>query len=445
MLVSLMNGEKGIFTAGENMDQQQKFEFITEKVKERPINKKKLIRKTVITISMALIFGLIACLTFAFLEPVISNWLYPEEKIEKIEIPLVTEEILPEDMKVHEEVTLEPTQEVIDTLKNEIQLSTKDYQKLYQSIHSLVLSMKSAEVTITAVSQEVDLFRREYESTGKTTGYIFAQNNNEILIMVTKNDVLEQENIEVSFVDGSMAKASLRDIDGNTGLAVVAVEKDRISDGTLEVIRFINLGSSSLSTLIASPVIALGNPLGHPSVVYGMITSMDQVISMWDCNYKLLTTDIYGSKDATGILMDMNGKVVGIINQNYNPEGASNLISALGISEIKAALQRMSNGMENVYVGIKGADIPIEVFREKEIPTGVYVTGIDMDSPSMQAGIQSGDIIVQIEKNTITSFADYSKVLNTWAPGDTKEIYLMRQGQDGYKKAKVEVIVGTKN
>ena len=63
------------------MDNQQKFEFITEKVKERPINKKKLIRKTLVTVSMAAIFGIIACLTFALLEPIISNWLHPEEKI----------------------------------------------------------------------------------------------------------------------------------------------------------------------------------------------------------------------------------------------------------------------------------------------------------------------------------------------------------------------------
>ena len=83
---------------GEGMDNQQKFEFITEKVKERPINKKKLIRKTMLTVSMAAIFGLIACLTFALLEPVISNWLHPQEPVEKIEIPLASEEILPEDM-----------------------------------------------------------------------------------------------------------------------------------------------------------------------------------------------------------------------------------------------------------------------------------------------------------------------------------------------------------
>lgn len=424
------------------MDNQQKFEFITEKVKERPINKKKLIRKTLLTVSMAAIFGIIACLTFALLEPVISNWLHPQEKIEKIEIPLVSEEILPEDMLEHEEEA-GPSQEVLNSIKNEMQLDTKDYQKLYQSIHSLVLNVQSAEVVITGVSTEVDLFHSAYESTAKSIGYIFAQTSSEIMIMAEYDSVLQNENLEITFIDGSRETASIRGVDTNTNLAVLTVNKKDMSLSTQDVIGYLNLGSSSLSTLIASPVIAMGNPLGQRSVVYGMITSVDTVISMADRNYKLLTTDIYGSETASGILMDLNGKVVGIINQNYNAEGLENLISALGISEIKAALQRMSNGDENAYVGIRGADLPVDVSKTKEVPVGVYVTGIEMGSPAMEAGIQSGDIIIRMDKSKIITFADYGKVLNTWTPGDTKDIYLMRKGQDGYKSAKVQIVVGS--
>lgn len=423
------------------MDNQQKFEFITEKVKERPINKKKLIRKTLLTVSMAAIFGLIACLTFALLEPIISNWLHPQEAVEKIEIPLASEEILPEDMLEHEEAAV-PSQEVINTLKNEMQLDTKDYQKLYQSIHSLVLNVQSAEVTITGVSTETDLFQGTYESEATSTGYIFAQNSSEIMIMTDYDRVLKHEEIEITFIDGSKASAAIRGHDINTNLAVLVVNKKEMSLSTQDVIGFLNLGSSSLSTLIASPVIAMGNPLGHHSVIYGMITSMDTVISKPDRNYKLLTTDIYGSKDASGILVDFNGKVVGIINQSYNDKGVENLISALGVSEIKAALQRMSNGDENAYIGIKGEDIPTEISKMKDVPSGVYVMEIEMDSPAMAAGIQSGDIIVRMDKSKIVSFADYGKVLNTWKPGDTKDIYLMRKSQDGYKNAKVQIVVG---
>lgn len=41
----------------------QDIEFIKEKVKERPLNRKKLVKRTLLTASMAVVFGLIACLT----------------------------------------------------------------------------------------------------------------------------------------------------------------------------------------------------------------------------------------------------------------------------------------------------------------------------------------------------------------------------------------------
>ena len=51
----------------------QDIEFIKEKVKERPLNRRKLFKKTLLTASMAAFFGLIACVTFLVLEPVFST------------------------------------------------------------------------------------------------------------------------------------------------------------------------------------------------------------------------------------------------------------------------------------------------------------------------------------------------------------------------------------
>ena len=78
--------------------QASDFEFLQEKIKERPIDKKKLIQRTIITASLALLFGLIACLTFLVLEPVLNNWIYPEEEPEIVTFTQEEDEMLPEDM-----------------------------------------------------------------------------------------------------------------------------------------------------------------------------------------------------------------------------------------------------------------------------------------------------------------------------------------------------------
>ena len=85
----------------EEKDEQQfkqNTDFLTEKIKERPVNKKKLLRRTVITVGMAVLFGLVACVTFSLLEPVISNQLNPEEPASVVQFPEEVEEVNPQDM-----------------------------------------------------------------------------------------------------------------------------------------------------------------------------------------------------------------------------------------------------------------------------------------------------------------------------------------------------------
>ena len=86
-------------------------DFMIERIKERPINRKKLLRRTILTASMAVIFGLIACFTFLVLEPVISNWLYPEEEPQIVVLPEDLEEMSPEDMLAENLPTESPAPE----------------------------------------------------------------------------------------------------------------------------------------------------------------------------------------------------------------------------------------------------------------------------------------------------------------------------------------------
>lgn len=91
-----MNDEKN--ENSESPGTTSDFEFLQEKIKERPVNKKRLLKRTIITASMAVLFGLLACLSFLLLEPVLNNWLYPEEEPEIVTFPQEQDEMRPEDM-----------------------------------------------------------------------------------------------------------------------------------------------------------------------------------------------------------------------------------------------------------------------------------------------------------------------------------------------------------
>ena len=92
-------------------------------------------------------------------------------------------------------------------------------------------------------------------------------------------------------------------------------------------------------------------------------------------------------------------------------------------------------------MGITGTDVPDEIHLEKRVPVGAYVTGIIMDSPAMKAGIQSGDVIVGMEGEEITSFADYHAALLSCEPDTTVTVTVMRQGQEEYQEMEIEVLL----
>lgn len=424
----------------EDFEQNQNYEMIKERMKERPINRKKLMRRTMITVSMAVIFGAFACITFLVLEPVFSNLLYPEPAPEVVELPKEEDEILPEDMLITEE---KPPQQVQSTIIQKDSDVMEEYISTYQRLYEITTDFRYSMVTVTGVSQDVDWFNNEYESKGLHSGIVFASTSKQFLILVDSLEMEKAEEITITFQNGEAVTGTYVQQDKNTGLSVVAVSLGDISEETMDNVRIARLGSSKPASLLATPVIVIGRPFGNTeSVAYGMIASKGTNLNMADCNYELLTTDIYGSEEATGFMLNTYGEVLGIINQDYNVKASGNLISAIGITEVKDTLERMSNGQELAYLGINGIDVTKEANESLGVPLGAYVTEIVMDSPAMKAGIQSGDIITGISGVEITSFKQYTQALSEYEPEKTVEVVINRQGAEGYREITIPIILG---
>lgn len=424
----------------EDFEQNQNYEMIKERMKERPINRKKLMRRTMITVSMAVIFGVFACITFLVLEPVFSNLLYPEPAPEVVELPKEEDEILPEDMLITEE---KPPQQVQSTIIQKDSDVMEEYISTYQRLYEITTDFRYSMVTVTGVSQDVDWFNNEYESKGLHSGIVFASTSKQFLILVDSLEMEKAEEITITFQNGEAVTGTYVQQDKNTGLSVVAVSLGDISEETMDNVRIARLGSSKPASLLATPVIVVGRPFGNTeSVAYGMITSKGTTLNMADCNYELLTTDIYGSEEATGFMLNLSGEVLGIVKQDYNAQTSKNLLSVIGITEVKDTLERMSNGEETAYLGINGIDVTKEANESLGVPLGAYVTGIVMDSPAMKAGIQSGDIITSMGGMAITSFEQYTEVLAEYKPEETVDVVINRQGADGYREITIPIILG---
>ncbi len=427
-------------------------EFMREKIKQKPVNKKKLLRRTVTTAVMAVVFGLVACLTFLVLEPVISNRLYPEEEPKEVAFPeeTVAEEMRPEDMLVKEEeeevpepVDLESVvDEQIEELLSQVEFGLEEYQVVYDELRNLTKEASRAVVTVAGVTSDVDWFNNIYENVASASGVIIANNEKAILILVSAGGLDGADSIEVTFCDQNQVEAQLVQKDENTGLAILSVPLFSISKETMEAISIATLGSSNSVNLPGTPVAALGSPLGTAgSISYGIVTSAGTVMDMPDAAYKKITTDIYGSRNATGVLINLQGGVIGIIDNVNTSNDMGNLLTAYGITELKRMIEQMSNNRERCYLGVHGADVPQKAIEDMQIdtPAGAYIREIEIDSPAMAAGIQSGDVIIRVGDVEIMNYSELLAVLYTSKPEDVLTFTLMRQGHE----MQVDVTLGS--
>ena len=452
--------------------------FLQERIKERPVNRKRLARRTAITAVMAMVFGLVACVTFLLLEPVINKMLYPEEKAEIVRFPEEKEEVKPEDMAAdeaelqiireeeeaegHAENGQEPgsAAENADGL-NQVQgtengasgaaghpdgepgqqaesisaeeaakaLLLENYQDMYSVLGELRAEVEKSIVSVTAVTSDVNWINDTLESKGVTSGLVVAENGRELLILVNYEELKEADSISVLFGE-EQKQASLKEADQATGFAVLAVPFSALSARQREEIVYASLGSSAGRSLVGQPVMAVGSPMGiNGSVCYGMVTSQGTAMGLLDSNYKLLTTDIYGSKSASGVLANMRGEIVGVLYNGYESSDMQNRLCGIGISELKRMIEKLSNGEKMVYMGTNGTDIGAAIYQEYGLPRGAYLTSIEMDSPAMRAGLQNGDIITKADDVDIESYAEFVNILMKAKPEQNLKLTVARQSQ----------------
>ena len=436
-----------IYNQGEN---QKDTSFISEKIKQRPINKKKLIRRTIITVSLALVFGLVACLTFLLVQPLLIDKLYPESQPEEVNFPeeSASDELTPEEMfaddneiAASEAMSNEESQkEQIDQALASYSYSHSDYGKLMASLKIVSDEASKSIVRVSGVKNDNSLFSDSIENSG-ASGVIIENKETTLFILAPYSALKDAKKIRVTFCDNTYTEeAELRLADSVTNLCVLSVKLSELSEHTRNSIATAELGSSNSINLAGVPVIALGSPIGiQNSLSYGIITSATSPLNLVDSNYKLITTDISGSKNASGVLFDLDGEVLGIIDMNYAPEDLSNNICAIAITELKTLLEHLSNKTPRAKFGIHGTTVPLEKQKSDNMPAGAYVTSTEMNSPAMRSGIQSGDIVTKIGNEPINSFNLFVEKLAQYSPDDIITVTVMRESPNKYIEIELTV------
>ncbi len=421
-------------------DKQEKedFAFIKEKIKQKPVNKKRLFRQGMYTVGFAVLFGAVSCFVFVLLYPVVEEWLHPRQD-PFISIP--EDEMGTEELFGTEDISTEEKEAVLDPPEAELppvvvkELELADYQSLQNKIYAIGKEANCSVVTVTGVVSDTDWYNNLYESNGQASGIIIGDNGSELLVLTEHKLVMAATQIQVTFIDEITVNAALKKYDGNTGIAILSVPLQSIGEDTKNRIDYAKLGNS-LTVEQGNIAIAIGSPLGtNYSIGTGNITSVGNVIQTADATYTVFTTDIAGNSNSSGALLNLNGEIVGLVMQDYNENLDNNTLTAISISELKKIIEMLSNGRDIPYLGLKVLAVTEEIAKENDLAQGIYIKEVMLESPAFEAGLQSGDVIVKMGGEEIYTVPTYeSKVLELEQP---IEIVVSRQGMDEHLRLKV--------
>lgn len=419
-------------------NEQKPYDFMKEVVRKQPVDKAELLKKAGILLGSAAAFGVIAAFAFAAVSPYAQS-VFGTDKSAKVDIPA---DDIPE-----EEETVQNTEDAEADQTQNLQaapaatLTLDQYKDLYSSMMDVAKTAQKSIVTVIGLANNTDWFNQSYESQRQLSGLVVANNGQDLFIATEYRIVENVERIQVKFWNDTQVDARYLKHDPNTGLAVLKVPLSSLSAEDAADIPAATFGNS-YSVKQGDPVIAVGSPAGYPSAVsYGAVTSMDNVISTVDGEYKMLNTDIAGSSEGSGVLINLEGQIVGLISQNF-AGNTGNTVAAIGISQIKPLLERLSNNEPLIYSGITGQDVTAEVSEKTGIPEGIWVDTVKADSPAMLAGIQSGDVIIKADDTDTTTMSKYQDYLESCSQNQVIQITALRKGTEGYVEIVFDVTLG---
>ena len=206
------------------------------------------------------------------------------------------------------------------------------------------------------------------------------------------------------------------------------------------------LGDSS-QVKLGQYVVAIGNALGmfNNTVSFGIISGLSRSIEARRGKLKeqlhgLLQTDAaINPGNSGGPLVDMNGKVIGI--NAASVFSAENIGFAIPINTIKRDIESIKKYGEihRPFLGVRYVVLDPHVAKAFSSPLheGMMVISpylrhpaILPNSPAQKAGIKERDVLIAIDGKMLTPSFTLQDALDTYAPGDTIAVRIMRGGRE---------------
>jgi serine protease Do len=249
--------------------------------------------------------------------------------------------------------------------------------------------------------------------------------------IVTNNHVIEGAvDIRVATSDRQVLKAKLVGADPLTDLAVLKVDKKDMASVPWGDSKDVKVGQS---------VLAFGNPYGFRfTVTRGIVSALNRANPDPTNRAKpgefIQTDAAINPGNSGGPLVDAHGEVIGINTFLVSPSGTfSGMGFAIPTQIVRPVVDTLiRNGkIEHGRIGIAISDVTPEnaKFFGDSTAAGAVITQVDPDSPGSKAGLQTGDVITEINGQKINDSGELQAIVVQKTPGTKIELTILRDGK----------------
>ena len=263
---------------------------------------------------------------------------------------------------------------------------------------------------------------REFNVPSLGTGFVVSSDGT---IVTNYHVVKDVDEIQVVFLDGSVARAEIIGQDPKTEIALIRTPER--SDLTP-----LPLGDSE-AILPGDWVIAIGNPFGlEHTVTVGIVSAKGRDIGVSPYDDFIQTDAAINPGNSGGPLLDVNGEVIGV-NTAINPQ-ANTIGFAIPINVVKRIIPqlRASGRVTRGWLGVGVQPITPAIRDALELPggEGALVAHVTPNGPAAAAGIERGDVIVSFGAKRVVEPRGLIRSVSETPVGERVAVGLLREGRN---------------
>lgn len=361
-----------------------------------------------------------------------------------------------------EHINSTPASKAIYTLNEKGDVIPLDFTRSAQTVMDAVVHIKSTQTFKNSNRPQTyqgqpmpDLFRDFFGDSGQSPFFRFENKtpnrkskpqvrmgtgsgviiNDQGYIVTNNHVVAEADDLEVTLHDNRTYKATIIGTDPSTDLAVIQIKGDGLP--TLPLV-------NSDEVKVGEWVLAVGNPMGlNSTVTAGIVSAKARNINILKEQFAVesfIQTDAaINPGNSGGALVNLDGGLVGINTAIASPTGSysgygfavpSNIVNKVVEDLLKYG--RVQRGVLGIM--IRSLDGSLAKEKDLNLNTGVYVDSLFENSAAKVAGIQAGDVIVNIDNREIKTSPELQEIVAQHRPGDKIKIIINRDGKEmGFK------------